>query len=865
MEYSKKSEDQFVVEIEQLLQSSGSVLELLEASPVCTKIVDLDFNLKYMSAVGVKDLNIKDISEYYGKPYPFCFYPELFRVNMGNSLVKAKMYGEVVTQEGVVNDLEGNEQHYLSTLVPVKNDKREVECIMIVSTNITVQKEAEYALKQGLEGLEMQVGSRTVELEKSEQRFAAAMQAANDGLWDWNLETDEVYYSPRWKSMLGYGEEELDCVLDTFVTLVHPDEKEKVLGMARDYIEGHADSYEAEVTMRHKCGHDIMVLSRGFLVRSKVDGKPVRLIGTHADITERKKSEQFILDTSGILKMIALREPKDKIYDAIAHLYESRHPGMRCSMLILEGNKLMHAGAPSMPKEYCDAVNGLENGPNVGSCGTSTYHGIRVVVEDIDTDPKWEKIKHVALPHGMRCCWSEPIKNSKGEVLGAFGMYYNYPARPNEAESNDLSSAARLAGIIMEREKSEKELEQHREHLERLVFQRTRQLESAKVEAEAANIAKGNFLANMSHEIRTPMNALLGLSRLALQTNLNPKQHDYVEKINSSAESLLGIINDILDFSKIEAGMLEIDNIQFDLSDTVRQVMDVFHLSALGKGLDLKVNVSAGTPSHLIGDPLRFRQVLTNLVGNAVKFTEKGSVSVAVQSLERGDGKVKLQVTVSDTGIGITQEQSENIFGAFNQADTSTTREFGGTGLGLSITRHLVGLMGGNIWVEPNVDEGSTFIFTLLFGEGSGANDLEVVNKKSGVPDFRGVRILLVEDDKINQQVAQELLELTQCSILVANNGKEAVEVVASDSQIDLVLMDVQMPVMNGLDATRKIRESESDKERVPIIAMTGAAMDAERICALEAGMDALIAKPFTLERLYSELTRWIKNPYPNS
>ncbi len=845
-------------DLQQILGSGEQALLLLESSPVCTKLLDLDFNLKYMSSAGVKDLKINDITEYYGTPYPFPFYPESFRADMRTSLEKAGKTGNVVSHEGVVNDLEGNAQHYHSAIVPITNTGHEVESIMVVSTNISGQKKAELALQRALDELEMKVETRTAELKRSEQRFAAAMRAANDGLWDWNFETDEVYYSPRWKSMLGYGEKELSGHLDTFLALVHPDDKERVLGLTREYIEGRADSFRVEISMRHKNGQYVNILSRGILVRDKTDEKPVRLIGTHVDITERKKSEQFILDTSEILRMIALKEPKEQIYDAIAHLYESRHPGMRCSMLILEGNRLMHAGAPSMPKEYCDAVNGLEFGPDVGSCGTATYHGIRVVVEDIATDPKWESIKHVALPHGMRCCWSEPIKNSMGEVLGAFGMYYDYPARPNEAETNDLSSAARLAGIIVEREKEEKELNRHRKHLEELVSERTRQFEEAKIEAETANEAKSNFLANMSHEIRTPMNGLLGLSRLALQTDLDPLQRDFLEKIHSSATSLIGVINDILDFSKIEAGMLNIESIPFNLNDAVKQVMDVFHQAALDKGLTVSVHMEPGTPCNLIGDPLRIRQILTNLVGNAVKFTENGLVSVSIHSLRTDDGRILLETAVSDTGLGMTQEQMENVFEAFTQADPSTTREFGGTGLGLSITRRLVEIMGGEIWMESTIGEGSVCTFTLSFMEDSAATNEIIVPPVTEIPNFKGKRILLVEDNEINQQVVKGLLELSRCSITIANNGQEALGIIASGCRFDLILMDIQMPVMNGLDATRKIREQGNTAKYLPIVAMTGAAMDAERIHAFEAGMDAMITKPFTLEGLYSELCRWI-------
>jgi len=292
----------------------------------------------------------------------------------------------------------------------------------------------------------------------NDQLSSLLMHKANDGLWDWNLETDEVYYSPQWKSMLGYGKDELANNLNTWVNLIHPNDKTAVLGKIQDYANGQPDSFEVEVRMRHKNGHEIIVFCRAFLILRESDSKVIRLISTHVDITECKKTEAFNNKTSEILEMIAVGHCASDIYNAIALMYESRHPGMRCSMLELHGNKLMHGGAPSLPKEYCEAVHGLVYGPEVGSCGSSTFTGKRVVVENIETDPKWKDLKHIALPHGMRSCWSEPIKNSSGKILGAFGMYYNHPALPNEEESNDLKSAARLAGIVMERDQAQKRI-----------------------------------------------------------------------------------------------------------------------------------------------------------------------------------------------------------------------------------------------------------------------------------------------------------------------------------------------------------------------------------------------------------------------
>ena len=313
-------------------------------------------------------------------------------------------------------------------------------------------------LKKQLASAELKAENSASELNKSEERFSLAMRRANDGLWDWNIETGEVYFSPRWKNMLGYKEDDLDSAFDTWASLIHIDDRDHAVSAMQHYLNGDTDSFEHELRMSHKNDMDVFVLSRALLLVRNSDNQPIRLIGNHIDITEQKKAASFKTNNARILEMIALGRSASDIYNAIALMYEARHPGMRCSMLELHDGKLIHGGAPSLPKEYCDAVNGLKNGPSVGSCGTSTYTGECVLVEDIETDPKWEKIKHFALPHGMRCCWSEPIKNASGDVLGAFGMYYDQPALPNEDQLNDLSSAAKLTGIVMERDQAQKRI-----------------------------------------------------------------------------------------------------------------------------------------------------------------------------------------------------------------------------------------------------------------------------------------------------------------------------------------------------------------------------------------------------------------------
>ena len=610
--------------------------------------------------------------------------------------------------------------------------------------------------------------------------------------------------------IFGYSQEELTgkATKELFVTLTEHDR----VGSEAYPLMMQGKEYQSEISMHHRDGHSIWLQMTGRMINP--DDFTQGSVWSFADITARVVLEQTHKKNETMLHSLQTRQTT--IFRTSPDLIAISE---RSSGRFLEVN------------EAFERIIGYSRDETLGR--TSQELGIW---------GSWELRRQMLAALGD----SPRLMNYVTSLRRKSGELFPVLMSLEQSELDGKSCLIFSARDITEQERIKMEL-----------------LHARNV-AEAANRAKSEFLANMSHEIRTPMAAIIGLSDLTLETALAPVQRDYLEKITASAHSLLGIINDILDLSKVEAGKLSLEMVDFSLSASLEKVANIITCQITAKELEYRAITAPDVPRYLHGDPLRLEQVLLNLLSNAVKFTHQGRIELAINLVEATAERLVLEFRVSDTGIGLSPEQSVAIFAPFTQGETSTTRQYGGTGLGLSICQRLVTLMGGELQVESEPGEGSVFSFTVGFLPASAPEEQAPAPESSDLQVITGARVLLVEDNPINQQIARVQLTHAGLQVTVAANGREAVELVMqAATPFDLVLMDIQMPEMDGYEATRRIRLHCSSEE-LPILAMTAYALAEERHKCLDVGMNDHLAKPIDVAQLHAKLCRWVK-PRPGA
>ncbi len=633
-------------------------------------------------------------------------------------------------------------------------------------------------------------------LQESEQIFRSIFEGAKTGISLCNIAKGEYLTNRALHEMLDCTPEDLNSV-EKWDRIVYPDERAEGAERYAELVAGKRDTDEYE---QHYIRHDGGIIAGNVRFRLLRDaaGTPQYIVALTEDITERKQAQEDLQEREQLFRSIFENAP-------------------------------LGIGLYNVPKsEYIT--------------NRALHKMLGYTHEELNTVGKWDQIVHPEaresgakrydeLMHGVRDYdeWEQRFIRSDGRIVLADGSFVVI-----KDSAGHPQYLLNMTKDVTDRKQAEADLV------------------TAKEEAEAATRAKSDFLANMSHEIRTPMNAILGMTHLALKTDLTSKQRDYLTKAKNAAQSLLGIINDILDFSKIEAGKLDVEKTEFRLDHVLENLSSVVAQKANDKNLEFLIASPFDLPPNLVGDPLRLGQILINLVNNAVKFTDQGEVALVVAMEERTADRVKLKVSVRDSGIGMTPEQTGRLFQAFSQADTSTTRKYGGTGLGLSISKRLVEIMGGEIWVESTYGVGSTFLFTAWFGIGSSEPE-----RKRFIPDLAGIRALVVDDNPLAREILHKDLEGFALKVNSVSSGEGAIrELIAADSHdpYRVALIDWQMPGMDGLEVSRVIKRGDLIKHTPKIVIVTGFGREEIRTQAEQMGIEGYLLKPVSPSLLYDTM-----------
>jgi PAS domain S-box-containing protein len=669
----------------------------------------------------------------------------------------------------------------------IRNQRGKITGYFALEEDITIERENQDALK------------------KSEERWQFALEGAGDGVWEFNFQTREVFFSQQYKKMLGYSDEDFPNLYEEWESRVHADDKYILKETERDYRSGFVQNHQREFRMLSASGQYLWILDRGMVVSRTPDGTPLRIIGTHSDITDRKSTEQ------------ALQFKEEKYRNILANM----HLGI---LEVDPEENILYAN-----QSFCE-ISGFEESELIG-------RNARSLLVSGKTDVFMKK-KTSLRKKGKSDAYEIAIKNKRGEL-----RWWLVSGAPSYNDKGELIGSIGIHLDITEQRKLQDELVEAREL------------------AEASSKSKEVFLTNMSHEIRTPMHAISGMAELLSKTKLISRQRFYLEIIQSASENMLVILNDILDLSKLEARKLTLENIGFEVKLVLEKAIAVMQHRAHEKSLVLKLeNIDFGISQVLIGDPFRLNQILFNLISNAIKFTERGQISVECHLKEQTENRQTLALQVTDTGIGMDKDFLEQLFEKFTQEHQSTSRKFGGTGLGMNITKELVELMHGQIEVESTKGKGTAFTISIPFEIGR-HKDLPVLKKEPINPDiFNGLKILLVDDNDMNRLVANTMLENLGAKCVEAVNGKEAVEYMKNNSA-DLILMDIQMPVMDGLEATKLIKNQPHHK--TPIIALTANALKSDNEKYLKAGMEDSLPKPFSEDELINLISKVLTKNKP--
>ena len=665
-----------------------------------------------------------------------------------------------------------------------------------------------HEVNQVNETLEQRVEERTEELKVSEQRFRSFVENVNDVLFSLTPEGHFNYVSPQWKDAFGY--ELSETIGQPFIPFVHPEDVTGCVAFLKKVFETGERQFGVEYRVRHKAGSYVWYSANASRIEDLETGTPV-LVGIGRNINDRKLAE------------VSLTESEQRFRSLMENI-----PSVAVQGYALDGTVLFWNQASELLYGY------------------STDEAMGANLLDLIIPPEM----HEAVTGAVQQMIATGENIPAGELLLKRKDGSRIPVYSSHALVHPLNRQPELFCLdidLSDRKQAETDL-----------LESNRLLSEAKKLAESANTAKSQFLANMSHEIRTPMNGVLGMTQLLELTELTQEQREYVTALKLSGKNLMSLISDILDLSKIEAGKILIEAAEFSLKQCINDVVVMQKFALHEKRLKLEIEVSEDIPHLLIGDQLRIKQILLNLIGNAVKFTAQGSVTVSAHLLEQHDKSVLVQIAVRDTGVGISPEAVDDIFQPFTQEDGSTSRRYGGTGLGLTISRRLAELLGGTITVESTSGVGSCFAATIPFIIGTtiitpGAEpSTEAASNWDGPP----LRILLVDDDQVNIKFGASLLKKLGHSVTTAENGRQCLVALENDG-FDIVLMDVQMPVMNGEEALREIRTKEQGTtDHLSVIALTAHSMRGDMDRLREAGFDGYVSKPLYIKDLVAEMKR---------